>query len=96
MAYSVFVVPEKVYRCSGNAQWEPGAVVCRVAHSWIRFGSVQLPMALEENDLFKQLADYVIKHHYSHVQGALLLVLCTAATCQNEQFWSKCLLDLLV
>lgn len=57
--------------CSGNIQEEPGAVVCRVAHSWIRFGSFQLPAALEETPLVKQLADYVIKHHYSHLEGMM-------------------------
>lgn len=53
----------------GNIKYEPGAVVCRMAHSWVRFGSFQLPAALEEKELVKQLADYVIKHHYSHLQG---------------------------
>lgn len=57
---------------------EPGAVVCRVARSWIRFGSFQLPAALEEEGFVKQLADYVIKHHYTDIQGApgLCAVLC--------------------
>lgn len=54
---------------NGDIKYEPGAVVCRMAHSWVRFGSFQLPAALEENDLVKQLADFVIKHHYSHLQG---------------------------
>ncbi len=81
--------------CSGDIKYEPGAVVCRMAHSWVRFGSFQLPAALEENDLVKQLADYVIKHHYSHLQGTkyfccsncLLLSLC----CNTEYFWQVCL-----
>ncbi|KAL3155471.1 hypothetical protein ABBQ38_011026 [Trebouxia sp. C0009 RCD-2024] len=53
----------------GRIKAEPGAVVCRVAHSWIRFGSFQLPAALEEEGFAKQLADYVIKHHYTAIQG---------------------------
>ena len=61
--------------CSGDIKYEPGAVVCRMAHSWVRFGSFQLPAALEETDLVKQLADYVIKHHYSQLQGAALLAI---------------------
>lgn len=28
---------------NGNAKLEPGAVVCRVARSFIRFGTFQLP-----------------------------------------------------
>jgi len=67
-----------VWCCSGDIKYEPGAVVCRMAHSWVRFGSFQLPAALEENDLVKQLADYVIKHHYSHLQGRALLGLSEA------------------
>ena len=30
---------------NGNAQMEQGAVVCRVARSFVRFGSFQLPVA---------------------------------------------------
>ncbi|DBA70940.1 TPA: hypothetical protein ACH3X2_011384 [Trebouxia sp. C0005] len=60
---------------NGDIKYEPGAVVCRMAHSWVRFGSFQLPAALEENDLVKQLADYVVKHHYSHLQGRTLSAL---------------------
>lgn len=66
--------------CSGNIVYEPGAVVCRVAPSWIRFGSLQLPAAQEETDLARQIADYVIRHHYSHLQGELsVLHICCCA-----------------
>ncbi len=57
--------------CSGNAAYEPGAVVCRVSPSFVRFGTFQLP-ALRGGDqlpLVRQLADYVIKHLYSHLEG---------------------------
>lgn len=39
--------PRQVYRdmfYNGNAKLEPGAVVCRVARSFIRFGTFQLPV----------------------------------------------------
>lgn len=29
---------------NGNAQYEPGAVVCRVSKSFVRFGTFQLPV----------------------------------------------------
>jgi uncharacterized protein YdiU (UPF0061 family) len=29
---------------NGNARLEPGAVVCRVSQSFVRFGSFQLPV----------------------------------------------------
>jgi serine/tyrosine/threonine adenylyltransferase len=44
----------------GNPAPEPGAIVCRVAPSFVRFGNFQI---LEE-PLRKQLADYVIRHHF--------------------------------
>lgn len=51
---------------NGNAQMEPGAVVCRVAQSFIRFGTFQLPASRGEDqkDLVKTLADFVIRHFY--------------------------------
>jgi uncharacterized protein YdiU (UPF0061 family) len=50
----------------GNVKMEPGAVVCRVSPSFIRFGSFQIHAARDKADLpiVKQLADYTIHHHY--------------------------------
>ena len=48
----------------GNAQDEPGAIVCRVAPSFVRFGNFEILAAHEELDELKALADYVIRHHY--------------------------------
>lgn len=63
---------EYVVTHSGNIKYEPGAVVCRVSPSFVRFGTFQLPVSRGEHQvgLVKQLADYVIRHHYSHLQGA--------------------------
>ena len=60
--------------CSGNIKMEPGAVVCRVSQSFVRFGTFQLPASRggEELALVRQLADYVIKHNYPHLEGKLL------------------------
>ena len=44
----------------GRPEPEPGAIVCRVAPSFVRFGNFQI---LEEH-LLKALADYVIRHHF--------------------------------
>ena len=62
--------------CSGNAKMEPGAVCSRVSPSFIRFGSFQLPASRGglEVDLVPLLADYVIRHHYPHLQGEGLAV----------------------
>lgn len=50
---------------------EPGAVVCRVAPSFIRFGSFQIHAARDKTDLpiVKQLADYTIHHHYPEFEN---------------------------
>ena len=49
---------------NGNARPEPGAVVCRVAPSFVRFGNFQILLAHQETDNLRQLADYVIRHHF--------------------------------
>ena len=48
----------------GHPCEEPGAVVCRVAPSFVRFGNFEILAASGEHDVLKQLADYVIRHHY--------------------------------
>jgi serine/tyrosine/threonine adenylyltransferase len=48
----------------GNARPEPGAVVARVAPTFVRFGSFQILTALGEMDNLRELADYVIRHHF--------------------------------
>ena len=45
----------------GNARPEPGAIVCRVAPSFVRLGNFQV---LEE-PVQKQLLDYVIRNHFT-------------------------------
>ena len=44
----------------GHPRPEPGAIVCRVAPSFVRFGSFQVM----EPELLKPLADYVIREHF--------------------------------
>jgi uncharacterized protein YdiU (UPF0061 family) len=51
----------------GNANYEKGAIVSRVAPSFLRFGSFQIHAANQETDLLKQLLDYVIINHYQHL-----------------------------
>ncbi|KAI3688234.1 hypothetical protein L1987_81945 [Smallanthus sonchifolius] len=55
----------------GNPKDEPGAVVCRVAQSFLRFGSFQIHASRGEEDLeiVKTLADYTIKHHFPHIES---------------------------
>jgi len=53
----------------GNAAYEPGAVVCRVSASFIRFGNFQIFAARNELDNLRKLLDYTIAHHYPHITG---------------------------
>ncbi|HEY5898792.1 MAG TPA: YdiU family protein [Burkholderiales bacterium] len=48
----------------GHPAPEPGAVICRVAPSFVRFGSFQILAANDERDVLKYLADYVLRLHY--------------------------------
>lgn len=53
----------------GNPEIEPGAVVCRVAPSFIRFGNFELPAHRGDIALLKQLVDFSIARDYPHLQG---------------------------
>ncbi len=61
------VVRDVMY--SGNPQLEPGAVVCRVAKSFIRFGSFEIFAAQDDKANLKRLADYTIRHHFPEVEA---------------------------
>lgn len=51
----------------GNPKEEPGAIVCRVAPSFIRFGSFEIFSARGEQDVLKQLADFTIRSDFPHL-----------------------------
>ena len=51
----------------GNPQLEAGAVVCRVAPSFTRFGNFEIFSARGEIDLLKQFADFTIRTDFSHL-----------------------------
>lgn len=53
---------------NGNPAYEKGAIVARVAPSFIRFGSFEIFAAREDHENLKLLTDYTIKHHFSHIQ----------------------------
>jgi uncharacterized protein YdiU (UPF0061 family) len=48
----------------GHAAPEPGAIVCRVAPSFVRFGNFQILTARGEDESLKKLADYVMREHF--------------------------------
>jgi uncharacterized protein YdiU (UPF0061 family) len=49
---------------SGDPRPEKGAIVARVAPTFIRFGNFEIMAASGELENLKALADYVIRHHY--------------------------------
>jgi uncharacterized protein YdiU (UPF0061 family) len=51
----------------GNPQLEPGAVVCRVAPNFTRFGNFEIFSARGEIDVLKQLADFTIRKDFAHL-----------------------------
>ncbi|CAJ2631170.1 unnamed protein product [Trifolium pratense] len=55
----------------GNPKEEQGAIVCRVAQSFLRFGSYQIHASRGNEDLeiVRVLADYAIKHHFPHIEN---------------------------
>ena len=48
----------------GDPRPEPGAVVARVAPTFVRFGNFEILAAQGETDNLRALADYVLRHHY--------------------------------
>lgn len=54
---------------NGNPAYEKGAIVCRVAPSFIRFGSFELFYSRNDGVNLKLLADYTIKHHFPHIES---------------------------
>ena len=52
---------------NGNPKPEPGAVVCRVAPSFVRFGNLQIFAARGETDVLQQLVDYTIRTEFPHL-----------------------------
>ena len=48
----------------GRAKLEPGAVVCRVAPNFVRFGNFEILAAREDTDTLRTLLDYVIEKDF--------------------------------
>lgn len=53
----------------GSPQLEPGAVVARVAPSFLRLGNFQLAAFRQDMELLKGTADYAIEFHYPEFKG---------------------------
>ena len=66
-ALSLVATGEPVLRdmfYDGHPRDEPGAVVCRVAPSFVRFGNLQILAAQGEDDALRKLMDYVAENFF--------------------------------
>ncbi|MGE5639752.1 MAG: protein adenylyltransferase SelO [Clostridia bacterium] len=66
-ALSLAATGESVIRdmfYDGNPAPEPGAVVCRVAPTFLRLGNFQILAASREHDLLRRLADFAMREFY--------------------------------
>lgn len=61
------VVRDMLY--DGNPRPEPGAVVCRVAPSFVRFGTFQLPAARGDTALLRALVEATLAHDFPGITG---------------------------
>ena len=69
-ALSVALSGDQVMRdvmYNGNPAYEKGAIVSRVAPSFLRFGSYEILAARQDDKTLKTLVDYTIKNHYPHL-----------------------------
>ncbi|MEO1064505.1 MAG: YdiU family protein [Actinomycetota bacterium] len=69
-ALSLCLTGEQVVRdmfYDGHPKEEPGAIVCRVAPSFVRIGSFEILAASGEEHLLRSLADHVITRDFPHL-----------------------------
>lgn len=53
----------------GRPEMEPGAIVCRVSSSFIRFGSFEIFAARQDIENLRQLLDYCIQYDYPELKA---------------------------
>lgn len=53
----------------GHPALEPGAIVCRVAPSFIRFGNFEILAARGEDELLQRLIDFTIERDFPEISG---------------------------
>ncbi|HEX2730171.1 MAG TPA: YdiU family protein [Polyangiaceae bacterium] len=69
-ALSLVVTGEQVVRdvlYDGHPAPEPGAIVARVAPSFLRFGNFELPAKRGDLPLLRSLAEHTLRHHFAEL-----------------------------
>ena len=72
-ALSLSLSGDKVLRdimYDGNPAYEKGAIVCRVAESFLRFGNYEIFAARNDVKNLKILVDYTLRHHFPHLKNS--------------------------
>ncbi|MDA3913594.1 YdiU family protein [Oleiagrimonas sp.] len=72
-ALSLVATGESVLRdmfYDGHPAPEPGAIVCRTAPSFIRFGHFELPASRGDTRLLEQLVEFTIERDFSELPGS--------------------------
>jgi uncharacterized protein YdiU (UPF0061 family) len=72
-ALSLVATGESVVRdmfYDGHPKEEPGAIVCRVAPSFIRFGNFELPASRGDEVLLRRLVDFAIRRDFPELSGS--------------------------
>lgn len=71
-ALSLVTTGDDVWRdmlYDGHPAFEPGAVVTRVAPSFVRFGSFEYPASLGDVDLLRTLVDFTIRNDFADIEA---------------------------
>ncbi|MDO4708461.1 MAG: YdiU family protein [Pseudomonadota bacterium] len=71
-ALSLIATGEAVLRdmfYDGHVRAEPGAIVCRAAPSFLRFGHFELPASRGDTGLLRQLLEFCIRQDFPHLAG---------------------------
>ena len=71
-ALSLCTTGEKITRdmfYDGNPADEPGAIVCRVAPSFLRFGSFQIHAMRGDKKTLENLVNHTLKAHFPHLKS---------------------------
>ncbi len=66
-ALSLVLTGDEVLRdmlYDGHPEYEKGAIVCRMAESFIRFGNFEIFTSRGDTKTLKALADFTIRHHF--------------------------------
>ena len=86
-AASLVVSEERVWRdqfYDGHPRKERAAIVIRLAPSWLRIGSLELLYFTGEHELLRQLADFIITHHFPSLPPGPLRYVQLLSTIANQ------------